>query len=59
MRYATKTTAKVNWTVLSSLLYRTEDELGVLWAEVQRTVCALRDGRWYMLKTLDEQLDLL
>ena len=59
VRYATKTTANVNWTVLALLLHRTEDELSVLWAEVQNIVCTFRAGRWYMLNTLDEQLDLL
>ena len=51
--YATKTAANVNGTVLALLLHRTEDELGALWAEVQNVVCTLRDGRWYMLKTLE------
>jgi len=59
VRYAKRTATKVNWPVLASLLRITEGALCVLWAEVQHIVCTLREGRWYMLKSLDEQLNLL
>ena len=58
VHHAKKTNTTVNWTVLSSLLRIAVGELCESWLEVQRIVSVVRNGR-YVLKTLEEQLDLM